>query len=53
MKTIIIYESAHHGNTKKLVDAIVKKYGIKGISIDEAEYTAYVFRCVLIELRYV
>lgn len=37
MKTIIIYESTHHGNTKKLVDAIVKKYGIKGMSIDEAE----------------
>lgn len=37
MKTIIIYESTHHENTKKLVDAIVKKYGIKAADIDEAE----------------
>lgn len=26
MKSIIIYESTHHGNTKKLVDAIAAKY---------------------------
>ncbi|MDO4276239.1 MAG: flavodoxin domain-containing protein [Eubacteriales bacterium] len=28
MKTAIIYESYHHGNTKKLLDAIVKKHEV-------------------------
>lgn len=28
MKTAIIYESSHHGNTKKICDAIGKKYGV-------------------------
>ncbi len=37
MNTVIIYESAHHGNTKKLVDAIAKKYNVRKASIDEAE----------------
>ena len=27
MKTILIYESTHHGNTKKLVDAVAKQIG--------------------------
>ena len=27
MKTLIIYESKHHGNTFKLVDAIEKEWG--------------------------
>ena len=29
MKTIIIYASTHHGNTKKVVDAIAKEYGVE------------------------
>lgn len=33
MKTIIIYESTHHGNTKKLVDAIAKKYEVDTIDV--------------------
>ncbi len=28
MKTGIVYESTHHGNTKKLLDAIAKKYEV-------------------------
>lgn len=37
MKSIIIYESTHHGNTKKLVDAIVKKHHVETVSIENAE----------------
>lgn len=37
MKSIIIYESTHHGNTKKLVDAIAKKYNVDTVSIENAE----------------
>lgn len=29
MKSIIIYESLHHGNTKKLVDAIAAEYPVE------------------------
>ncbi len=29
MKTAIIYESKHHGNTKKVCDAIAKSQGVK------------------------
>ena len=29
MKTIIIYASTHHGNTKKVVDAIAEEYGVE------------------------
>lgn len=36
MNTIIIYESTHHGNTKKLADAIASKYGIEVIDIMSA-----------------
>lgn len=36
MKTIIIYESEHHKNTKKLVDAIREKYGIDTVKTSEA-----------------
>ena len=36
MKTIIIYESTHHGNTKKLVDAIAQRYGVQTATIAEA-----------------
>ena len=36
MKSIIIYESTHHGNTKKLVDAIAKKYNVETASVENA-----------------
>ena len=36
MKTILIYESTHHGNTKKLVDAVAKRYGIRTATVEEA-----------------
>ena len=36
MNTIIIYESTHHGNTKKLVDAIAGKYGIPAVTVEKA-----------------
>ena len=32
MKTAIVYASTHHGNTKKLVDAIAEKYDITSIN---------------------
>lgn len=35
MKTIIVYESTHHGNTKKIVDAISEKFSIKTVSIEK------------------
>ena len=44
MKTAIVYVSIHHGNTKKLVDAISEKYditvidGIKDNDFDLAEF---------------
>lgn len=37
MKPIIIYESTHHENTKKLVDALAKKHNMKTVSIENAE----------------
>lgn len=36
MKTAIVYYSKHHGNTKKLIDEIAKKYDITAINILEA-----------------
>lgn len=36
MKTILIYESTHHGNTKKLVDAVAERYGIRTATVEEA-----------------
>ena len=36
MNTILIYESTHHGNTKKLVDAVAEKYGIRTATVEEA-----------------
>nr|WP_296438152.1 flavodoxin domain-containing protein [uncultured Acetatifactor sp.] len=36
MKTIIIYESTHHGKTKKLVDAVAQRYEIKTVTVEEA-----------------
>lgn len=44
MKTAIVYVSLHHGNTKKLVDAISEKYditvidGIRDNDYDLAEF---------------
>ena len=41
MKTILIYESTHHGNTKKLV---AERYGIRTATVEEAaamDLTAY------------
>ena len=37
MKSIIIYESTHHGNTKKLVDAIAGKHQVEAVSIENAD----------------
>ncbi len=37
MKSIIIYESTHHGNTKKLVEAIAAKHNVEAVSIENAE----------------
>lgn len=37
MKSIIIYESTHHGNTKKFVDAVAKKHNAETVSIEKAE----------------
>lgn len=36
MKTIIIYESTHHGNTRKLVDAVAERYGVQTVAVKEA-----------------
>ena len=33
MKTAIVYYSQHHGNTKKLVDAIAAKYDVTLIDV--------------------
>ena len=33
MKTVIVYYSNHHGNTKKLLDAIVAKYDVTLIDV--------------------
>lgn len=44
MKTAIIYHSAHHGNTKKVLDAIAGKFGVtligavKTLGADLTEY---------------
>ncbi|MGY3749120.1 flavodoxin domain-containing protein [Vagococcus acidifermentans] len=36
MKTIIVYESTHHGNTKKLVDAIAAAHHVAIIDVTAA-----------------
>lgn len=44
MKTAIVYYSRHHGNTKKLVDAIAAKHDITKIDVTEtpnADLTEY------------
>lgn len=35
MNTIIAYASTHHGNTKKLVDAIAAKHGVATVNVVE------------------
>ena len=37
MKTVIMYASVHHNNTKKIVDAIADEYGVD--IIDAAKIT--------------
>ena len=37
MKSIIVYASVHHGNTKKIVDAIAEKYGIETLDALETK----------------
>lgn len=37
MKAIIFYESTHHGNTKKLVDAIADKHEVDVADVSEKE----------------
>ena len=37
MKTVIIYVSEHHGNTKKIVDAIALKNDILGTDFEVIE----------------
>lgn len=35
MKTVIVYESTHHGNTFKLVQAIKQKYEMDIVNVQE------------------
>lgn len=35
MKTAIVYESTHHGNTKKICDAIAKKFDVQLFNIKD------------------
>lgn len=37
MKTAIVYYSKHHGNTKKLIDAIAKTHEITAINVSETK----------------
>lgn len=37
MKTAIVYESTHHGNTRKLVEAIVQNYDIDTIDVTKTK----------------
>jgi len=41
MKTAIIFESTHHGNTKKLVEAIAAKYEVELIDATDCENIAF------------
>ena len=36
-KTVIVYASTHHGNTRKLVEAISAKYEITMINTNEVQ----------------
>lgn len=37
MKTAIVYYSKHHGNTKKLIDALAKEHDITALDATEAK----------------
>ena len=37
MKTAIVYYSKHHGNTKKLIDALMAKYDVTAIDATKVE----------------
>ena len=39
MKTLILYYSSHHGNTKKLVDAIVAQGNVTAVDVSAATVT--------------
>lgn len=39
MKTAIVYYSEHHGNTKKLLDAIAAKHGVTLINVTKTSET--------------
>lgn len=41
MKVIIVFESTHHGNTKKLVDAIAAKNEVDLVDATEADSVNY------------
>lgn len=44
MKTIIIYASTHHGNTRKVVEAIAKEYGVETLDatkVKEKDLSSY------------
>ncbi|OCN03658.1 hypothetical protein A4S06_04670 [Erysipelotrichaceae bacterium MTC7] len=41
MRVCIIYVSFHHGNTKKLVDAITTRYGFDAFELKEAEHVDF------------
>ena len=44
MKSIIIFASTHHGNTKKVVEAIAKEYGMEladATTVREKDLTGY------------
>ena len=44
MKVVIVFESTHHGNTKKLLDAIAAKYDVELIDaskVDAVDYEYY------------
>ena len=39
MKTAIVYYSEHHGNTKKLLDAIAEKHDVTLINVTKSRET--------------
>ncbi len=44
MKAIIIYASTHHGNTRKVVEAIAKEYGVETLDatkVKEKDLSSY------------
>ena len=46
MKTVIIYASVHHNNTKKIVDAIADEYGVD--IIDAAKITKRTYQGMIL-----